>query len=59
MNVNEPSVEIEEVISVLRAASGVSIEQALLDAQLCGYSKLEIFPDHAEITWYRKNIWRT
>lgn len=52
MNINEPRVEIEEVISVLRPAPGVSIEQAILDAHLEGYSKLEVFEDHAVITWF-------
>lgn len=49
-----PTVEIEEVTSVLTPAPGVTIEAMLQDAQLQGYERIEIHEDHVVVTWVRK-----
>jgi hypothetical protein len=53
----EPHVEIEEVESILVPEPGVTIEQALEEAQLSGYDELEILPNGtARILWYRRPV---
>lgn len=56
MNVNEPLAEIEEVTSVLTAADGVPIDQALADAGLSGYQDITINREAntATVTWFKK-----
>jgi hypothetical protein len=52
----DPMVEIEEATSLLIPEDGVSVYQAIQDAQLSGYQKIEIAEDRmsATITWYKK-----
>jgi hypothetical protein len=54
--VNNALAEIEEVTSVLTPADGFSVWQALADANLQGFEKIEIPKDAkcAYITWYKK-----
>lgn len=55
--VNQGTVEIEEVTSILTPTDGVSIWQALLEANLSGWYKMELIAEpepHAVITWYKR-----
>lgn len=52
--VNVPLVEVEEVTSVLTPADGVSVYQALHDAALHGWTRIEIIGNEALITWFKK-----
>lgn len=54
MKVNEPLVQIEEVTSILTPNSGVSVEQALSDAQILGADKIEIIDGQIVVTWYKR-----
>ena len=56
MAVNKGIVEIQEVKSILTAASGVTIAQALADAQIQGANRIEVDPirNEATITWFKK-----
>jgi hypothetical protein len=55
-NQNEARVEIEEATSLLVPEEGTSVYQAIHDAQLSGYQKIEVAEDKmsATITWYKK-----
>ena len=55
-NVNTPLVQIEEVSSVLTPAEGVSLDDAIRDAELAGYRVIEIdrARNEARITWFKR-----
>lgn len=47
---------IEEFTSLITPADGVSILQALLDAELAGFESITIHPDNtATVLWFRKD----
>lgn len=54
--VNHQRVQIEEVTSVLKPAPGVTLDQALADAQLAGYQALAVDQEKQEatITWFKR-----
>lgn len=54
MKAHEPRVQVEEVSSVLTPAPGVSVEQALADANISGADKIEIEGGNIVVTWYRR-----
>lgn len=56
MTVNEGYVEIEEVNSIIQAAPGISIYQAIHDAQLEGFDSIEIdrSTNSAIVRWFKK-----
>lgn len=53
---NEPKIELVECVSEMMPAPGVHIYQAIIDAQLWGFEKIEIDLDKniAVITWFKK-----
>lgn len=56
MNVNQPRVQIEEVTSVLAPADGVSVEQALKDANIGGFEKVDILNGKIIVTWFKRKV---
>lgn len=54
MNVHQPLVQIEEVKSFLTPAIGVSVEQALRDANISGADRIEIIDGRIEVTWFKR-----
>lgn len=51
-----PRVQIEEATSTISPAPGISVYQALNDAQLAGYRKIEVDVEKnsAVITWFKR-----
>jgi hypothetical protein len=56
MRLNEEFIGIEEIRSILVPAEGVSLEQAIADAELAGFESVEVDQQQgvATIVWYRK-----
>lgn len=56
MSVNEGQVSIEEVTSIIEAVPGISIYQAIQDAQLEGYNSIEVdrLTNSAIVRWFKK-----
>lgn len=54
MNIAEPAVKVEEVTGVIEPAEGVTVEQALADANLQGYEKLEVRDGKIYVTWFKR-----
>jgi hypothetical protein len=54
MQAAEVGPRLVEVVSVLTPAPGVSLEEALRDANPQGYQKLEIIDGEAHITWFKE-----
>jgi hypothetical protein len=52
----EPQVQIEEVTTTIVPAPGVSLEQAVADAQLIGYQKLAVKDGKIIVTWFRRSV---